>query len=119
MTVFPFFAHTVPCSRPASAAEYDGFGNVISPAVPELTFDAVFVAPQSLTGSRIVDGVLQETTVTKPALYVESWPEVVSGDAIVVDGELGWQVDGDPAAYVHPWTGWRPPLVIELRRAVG
>lgn len=113
------FRFTVPCSRPGTAARYDDFGNLLAPAVAPVSFEAVFVPPSTQAGSQIIDGVLREQTVTKPTLYAVGRPAVKSGDPIVVNGVAGWQVDGDPAAYKHPWTGWEPPLVIELRRGVG
>lgn len=113
------FAHTVPCSRPAVAARIDDFGNEIAPAVAEIEFSAAFVPAYSAGGTQIVDGVLREMTVTKPTLFAESHPAVKSGDRLMVDGEPGWEVDGDPAVYTHPWSGWQPPMVIELRRSVG
>lgn len=117
--MFSPFTHTVPCSRPAVAAEMDDFGNEISPAVTKIEFDAVFVPAYSASGTQIIDGVLRETTVTKPTLYAPSRPALKSGDSLIVNGEPGWQVDGDPSAYTHPWSGWEPPLLIELRKAVG
>ena len=113
------FAHTVPCSRPAVPAWADSHGNTVGTTRDEVTFDAVFVPPTSSAGSQIVDGVLRETTVTKPTLFVDGTPDVISGDPIVVDGVSDWQVGGDPAEFVNPWTGWIAPLVIELRRTVG
>lgn len=113
------FRYTIPCTRPAVVAEYDAFGNLLAAAIPAVNFDAVFVPPSTQAGSQIIDGVLRETTVTKPTLYAVGRPAVKSGDPITVNGESGWQVDGMPAAYTHPWTGWEPPLVIELRRSDG
>mgnify|MGYP001254187509 CR=1 FL=1 len=117
--MFPSFAHTVPCSRPAVPPEYDRHGNKISDGVAALTFDAVYVPPRSALGTQIIDGALRETTITKPVLYVESHPDLKSGDHLIVNGESGWEVDGTPTAYTHPWTGWQPPLVVELRRSDG
>lgn len=109
------FKFTIACSRPAVPETTDGFNNVMTPAVEAIEFAAVFVPPGTQAGSQIVDGQLRETTITKPTLYVDGRPDLRSGDYLIVDGEDGWQVDGDPAEYTHPWTGWQAPLVVELR----
>lgn len=113
------FKYTVPCSRPVEDAVMDEWGNTIGEDRGEVTFDAVFVPPTTMAGSQIIDGVLRETTVTKPTLYVEGRFDIRSGDPVIVDGGAGWEVDGDPALYDHPWSGWNAPMVIELRKMVG
>lgn len=113
------FKHTVSCSRPAVPAWTDDFGNVVGAARPAASFKAAFAPPMTQAGSRIIDGVLREQTVTKPTLYAIGRPDVRSGDPITVDGDSGWQVDGDPAEWKSPFTGREWPLVIELRRTVG
>ena len=113
------FKHTIPCVRDAVPAWTDDFGNVIGDARPAVNFQAVFAPPTTQAGSRIVDGVLRQMTVTKPTLYAIGRPDVQSGDPITVNGEAGWQVDGNPAPWSSPFTGREFPLVIELRRAVG
>jgi hypothetical protein len=111
--------HLVPCIRPAVPAWRDSFGNTQGQDRPQATFDAAFAPPTSEAGSQIVDGILRETTVTKPTLYeVTGQPDVRSGDPITVNGDPGWEADGDPAAFVNPFTGRTAPLVIELRRSV-
>lgn len=113
------FTFTVPCSRPLVPAWADDFGNMIGSSRSAITFDAVFVPPATISGSQIVDGVLRETTITQPTLFIEGRPDIHSGDPIIVDGVDGWEVDGDPAVYLHPWTGWEAPLVVKLRKKVG
>lgn len=113
------FKKTVACSRPAMPAWTDSFGNTFGLPRPAVYFDGVFVPPTTDAGSRIVDEALRQSTVTKPTVFAEGRPDVRSGDPIVVDGDTGWQVDGDPAAYTNPFTGYVAPLVIELRRTAG
>ena len=112
--------HLVPCVRPAVAPTEDEFGNHFGTNRPEETFDAAFAPPVTQAGSRIIDGVLRETTITKPMLYhVTGNPDIKSGDPIVIDGEDGWQVDGKPGKFVNPFTGHVWPLAIQLRRTDG
>jgi len=122
------FKNTIPCTRPAMAAWSDDFGNTRGEARATVSFVAAFAPPMTQAGSRIVDGVLRETTVTKPTLFVDRRASnlaaiakgvIMSGDPITVDSEEGWEVDGDPGRFTNPFTGQEMPLVIELRRAVG
>jgi hypothetical protein len=122
------FRHTVECSRAATTATTDAFGNTTGENRPEVTFVAAFVPPTTQLGSQIVDGPLRETTITKPTLMIDRRAEnaaalvpgaLRSGDYVTVNGDPQWQVDGDPADFTHPWTGWQPPLVVELRKRVG
>lgn len=44
--------------------------------------------------------------------------DVTADDRALVRGEV-WEVDGDPARPVNPWTGWRPGTVVQLRKVRG
>jgi hypothetical protein len=122
------FKHTVPCERAAEEAATDEFGNATGEDRTAVEFTAAFIPPTSATGSQITDGTLRETTVTKPTLMVEPIetnsgafvPDAIrSGDALTVDGDAGWEVDGDPALWVNTQSGKTHLLAIELRRTVG
>jgi len=122
------FKHTVSCSRAATQSTTDAFGNTTGEDRPEVTFVAAFVPPTTQLGSQIVDGPLRETTITKPTLMIDRRQQnaaallpgaLRSGDYITINGDQEWQVDGDPADFTHPLTGWQPPLVVELRKWVG
>lgn len=113
------FTNTVPCVRAATSAQTDDFGNTVGQNRAQLDFEAVFVPPTTQVGSRLVDGAVSDITVTKPTLYVEGRPDLRSGDKITVDGVSGYEVDGDPAVFNHPWLPWEAPLVVELRRTAG
>lgn len=122
------FKHTISCSRPLVPAWTDDFGNELGAERPAVVFAAAFAPSTTQAGSQILDGVLRETTVTKPTLFIDrratNLPAlqpgaVISGDQIIVNGETGWEVDGDPGRFVNPFTKREMPLVIELRRAVG
>lgn len=122
------FAATVTCSRPGAEAWSDGFGNTQGEARPAVTFEAVFVPPTTQAGSQIIDAANRQQTITKPTLFIDRRPAnlpalepgaIVSGDSIIIGGETGWEVDGDPAQYTNPFTRRPMPLVVELRKADG
>lgn len=56
--------------------------------------------------------------VTQPTVYAPRGADVLAADRIVVRGRT-WQVDGDPADYRNPFTGWAPGLVIKLKAVTG
>lgn len=121
------FRATVACERPAAPAWSDSFGHTVGEDRSAVTFDAAYVPPGSQAGSRIVDGILRETTITKPTLFIDRRDSnaaalaegaIRSGDEVTVAG-VPWQVDGEPARYTHPRTGRQMPLVVELRKADG
>lgn len=117
---------TVPCARAATAPTDDGHGNMLGETRAAVTFDAAFVPPTTMAASQIIDGAQRETTVTKPTLLVEPTAAnaaarapgaLRSGDAVTVNGETGWQIDGDPALWVNLQSGRQHPMVVELRRS--
>lgn len=57
-------------------------------------------------------------TDTRPTLYAPPGTAVAPTDRIVVRGEQ-FQVDGEVAVWVSPFTGWSPGVVIKLKRAEG
>lgn len=56
--------------------------------------------------------------VTQPTVYADPSADVLAGDRLVVRGRT-WEVDGDPADWRNPFTGWRPGLVIKLKAVSG
>lgn len=51
---------------------------------------------------------------TNKSLYCpDPGVDVQAGDRIVVGTDI-FYVNARPAGYVHPWTGWRPPLEVPL-----
>lgn len=63
----------------------------------------------------IVDGNPVDSNVT---LYLPNNTEVVDGDEFEIRGEL-WVKDGDPHAWVSPFAGFNPGVVVMVRRRRG
>lgn len=73
-------------------------------------------APSSTDEPVVVDG---RPSVADLSLYFyESFPDIVRDDRIRVRGQV-YQVLGDPAEWVNPFTGWRAGTVVNLRRGEG
>ncbi len=60
----------------------------------------------------------RNAVITQPRLFVAAGVDVTARDRLVVRGRT-WQVDGDPADFRHPMTGWHPGVVINLKAVNG
>lgn len=60
----------------------------------------------------------RNAVVTRPEVYAPAGADVKAGDRLVVRS-LTYDVEGDPADWRSPFTGWNPGLVIALERADG
>lgn len=56
--------------------------------------------------------------ITQPTLYAPPNSDVLAGDRLVVRGRT-WDVDGDPADWRSPFTGWEPGMAIKLKAVEG
>lgn len=56
--------------------------------------------------------------LTQPEVYAPYGSDVLAGDRLVVRGDV-YEVDGNPADWRSPFTGWEPGMVIPLKRAEG
>ena len=62
----------------------------------------------------------RDVVVTSPRVFIPSEVSVVvaARDRVTVRG-LVYQVQGDPAVPVNPFTGWAPGTVLNLERVAG
>lgn len=56
--------------------------------------------------------------LSKPTIYAPAGSDITAHDRLVVRGRT-WQVDGDPADYRSPFTGWAAGLVVRLKAMEG
>lgn len=58
--------------------------------------------------------------ITQPTIYDPSYADVTAGDRVVraLTGKT-YEVDGDPAQWRSPYTGWAPGQVIKLKIVEG
>lgn len=57
-------------------------------------------------------------TITRTKVAVDVDADVHAGDRFVIDG-LTYDVEGDPAEWRSPYTGWAPGLLITGKRVDG
>lgn len=60
----------------------------------------------------------RNAVVTNPRVFVPAGTVVGSRDRVTVRG-LVFVVDGDPAVWRSPFTGWAPGVVVNLERVGG
>lgn len=60
----------------------------------------------------------RNAVITQPEVYAPTGSDVLAGDRLVVRGKT-YAVDGDPADWRSPFTGWAPGLVIPLKIVEG
>ena len=58
------------------------------------------------------------SVVTKPTVYAPYGSDILVGDRLVVRN-VTYDVDGTPASWRSPFTGWEPGLVVELKAVSG
>lgn len=111
------FSHgvTVTIERPGGT---DRYGNTL-PGTSHIV-EGCAVAPRS--SEERTDG--QATVITGRSLYAPAGADITAGDAVVLNGapqddDERWQVNGDPAEWVNPFTGWSPGTAVALTRAEG
>lgn len=66
--------------------------------------------------SELIQG--QDTVITQPTVYLPAGTDVTSVDEVEVNG-LRYLVDGEPNAWVSPFTGWAPGVEVRLERVTG
>ena len=91
----------------------DGLGNTTETTTTR-TWGPCAVAPRFATESTDprVAPVVVGKTVYGPAISLDA------DDRLLIDGET-WQVDGLPAVWRSPFTGWEPGVEVPVVRAHG
>lgn len=62
--------------------------------------------------------VARNAVTTQPEVYAPADSDILAGDRLTVRGKT-YDVDGEPAEWVSPFTGWAPGLVIALKLTEG
>lgn len=62
--------------------------------------------------------VARNAVTSQPEVYAPTGSDVLPGDRLVVRGKT-YDVDGQPADWRSPFTGWEPGLVIALKLTEG
>lgn len=94
----------------------DRFGNPL-PGTSH-TIEGCAVAPRS--SEERTDG--QATVIVGRSLFMPPGADVTAHDVVVLNGDPQpdderWQVEGEPAVWENPYTGWSAGVVAPLTRA--
>lgn len=93
----------------------DSHGNPIETFAPEVIVDGCAFDPG---GSVEASEPGREAVVSSPRVFVPAGTLVTARSLLTVRGLL-YRVDGDPAEWKNPFTGWEPGIVATLERASG
>lgn len=93
----------------------DAYGDPVESTTSTTVIPRAFVAPQQ--GSENNDPGRAGVTVGL-TLYAPPGTDLLHTDQVDIDG-VRYDVEGEVAAWEHPFTGWRPGVVVALRRAQG
>lgn len=109
------FAHGITVTVERSGGT-DRFGNALPGTSHSIAGCAV--APRS--SEERTDG--QATVISGRSLYLPAGSDITAHDVVVLNGapqpgDERWQIEGEPAEWTNPFTGWSPGIVVALTRA--
>lgn len=110
MTEFPFGEPITVITRTKNGV--DGYGDDTSTET-STTVTGAF-APTST--AELTDG--GDTVISQPQAYLPPGTVVTPTSVLVIRGNR-YEVDGDPADWRQPFTGWNPGIAVPLRRVTG
>lgn len=109
------FAHGTTVTIQRASTTTDRYGNTIpGPYVDVEDIDGCAVAPRESSE----DNTNRTALVVGVTVFAPYGADVRKADRCVIDGRT-YQVEGEPAAWSHPMTGWQPGTVIQLRIVEG
>lgn len=110
------FAHGVMVTLVSTTVTDDGLGNTTEETVT-YEWGPCAIAPRyanESTDPRVAPIVVGKT-VMGPALDPDVMTISAADSLVLPDGT--YQVDGLPAEYVSPFTGWAPGIEVQVKRA--
>lgn len=105
------FSHGTTVTLRSTTVTDDGLGNTTE-VTTETEWGPCAIAPRYATEStdpRVAPVVVGKTVYGPPV-------DIDANDTVVIDGEA-WQVDGLPAEWRNPFTGWAPGIEVQVKRA--
>jgi len=60
----------------------------------------------------------RSAVISQPEVYAPAGADVTAGDRLEVRGRV-YDVDGEPAGWRSPFTGWEPGMVVALKAVAG
>lgn len=112
------FAHGETVTRQRAQTHTDRYGATVRdwslPPTEATLTDCAFNPGQS--SEPVQDA--RNSVITQPEVYAPSGSDILPGDRLVVRGKT-YDVDGQPADWRSPFTGWTPGLVVALKIVEG
>lgn len=113
------FAHGEPVTRLRATVTLDPYSGEPDD-LDWTTPDALVISDCGFDpgGSLEPTEVGRTSVITQPTVYAPTGADVTAQDRLVCRG-VTYDVDGQPAAWRSPFTGWLPGTVIKLREVAG
>ena len=110
------FAHGETVTRLRGMATIDAYGDEATDWNAPQSLVIVGVAFDPGGSDEPVDAGHTQRVVTSPTLYDPTYADVEAGDRIRRNlTGITYEVDGNPAEWRSPFTGWRPGQVVKLK----
>lgn len=107
------FGETITVQR---RAERDPVGDHIAAPVPH-SISGVGIAPE--TGSSAPSSTEatgeRSTVIVWRYLYCPAGADIQASDAVILPDGRTYLVDGEPAAWKSPYSGWTPGVVVRVK----
>lgn len=103
-----------------SPGGWDANGDPIAGTTTTTAIAGAFVAPRSSSDN---DDVGRVGVIVGLTLFVPYGTSLTTADKVLVaEGNTNdgtYEIEGQPADWLHPWTGWTPGQSVALKRAAG
>lgn len=99
-------------------AGFDRYGDTQAVSERRDEIEGAFVAPRSSAAFGDIEDRGREGVTQGLTLFAPATTDIAHTDQVEVDGVL-YDIDGDVARWVNPFTGWQPGVTVALVRAAG
>lgn len=111
------FPHGITVTRLRPTTRTDGYGDTVEDWTTPTRLDFADVAWHPSTTSEDAEAG-RSAILSGLTIYLPFDADVTADDRFEVDGTV-WHVDGTPARWKNPWSGWAAGCVVALERKAG
>ena len=109
------FSHGETVTVVPGPVTFDQYGDPVAPTRTGGDITGCAVAPRYSTEPTARG---QQGVIVGLSIYAPAGSDILSTDLLTVRGNP-YQVEGEPAEWISPFTGWAPGIEVAVKRAVG